>query len=283
MSQATSRWTKYLSRTGNIRVVTIEAKPLIDDVSQRHGLSPEDAAGIGQAALGGLLLAACHKPGERVNLSLQASGKWKQAVVDAYPEGFVRAFIVAGQPGDWIKPERGPWGNGLLTVLYTKNAEGERPYSGTVSLESGHLDRDLAHYWMQSEQLPSNVVISGTRAVLAQALAGVTAAELKAIENCLPFLQNIVHADIAKPHEELERAFPGAGFAVVEETPLKFRCNCSKERVEEAMLLTNADDIQYMLGDSDHIEVKCDFCGHKYQITRKTAEALIGRMGRGQA
>ncbi|HEX4924792.1 MAG TPA: Hsp33 family molecular chaperone HslO [Bdellovibrionales bacterium] len=283
MAQDMSRWTKYLSKTGNVRVVTIEAKPLIDEIAQRHGLSGDLLQGISDATLAGLLFAACQKGGERVNLSIQGSGKWKQAVVDAYPEGFVRAYIAPGQAEDWSNPSRGPWGNGLLTILHTKNAEGQRPYSGTVSLETGYLDQDLAFYWHQSEQLTSNVVISGPRAILAQAIAGATPEELKMIEACRPELQEIAKADISKPVALLEKAFPNAHFAVVEETPLKFRCNCSQERVEEAMLLTSADDVRYLLGDNDHIDVKCDFCGQKYQLSRQKAESIIGRMNKGKA
>src|SRR5688500_2838718 len=120
-----SRWNKFISKSGTIRAVTIEATSLIEDIAQRHSLSPELTQGLGEAVLAGLLLASSRKGGERINLSIQGSGVWKQAVVDAYPEGYARGFVSPGKP-DWHNASRGPWENGLITVLSTKSSEGNR-------------------------------------------------------------------------------------------------------------------------------------------------------------
>ncbi|MEQ1875347.1 MAG: Hsp33 family molecular chaperone HslO [Bdellovibrionia bacterium] len=287
-----SRWTKLISQSGNIRIVAVEAATLISEISSRHSLTVDLTQGIGEATLAGLLIASSHKSGERVNLSIQSSGKWKQAVVDAYPEGYARGFISAGKPGDWQTTGRGPWGNGLITVLHTKSSEGNRPYSGTVALETGFLEQDLAFYWNQSEQIPSVVGmhvtvdangLTNARAVMAQAITGITEDELKKLENSLEKLQKLAATDLTDLSAKVQKIFGGEKFTLVEDTPLEFRCNCSAEKVEEALLLTGAEDLRYMLGDRDNIEVKCDFCSQKYTLNRAKVQDLLRRMSRGNA
>ena len=255
---------------------------------------------MSEATLAGLLIAASHKAGERINLSVQGSGLWKQAVVDSYPEGFARGFIQAGVPGDWQNSGRGPWGNGLITVLHTKASEGNRPYSGTVALETGHLDRDLAFYWHQSEQITTVVAfhvevakdgagasrsspgLKSACAVMAQAITGISDEERKKIENSAAGLKKITEGEFLDLGAKLEKIF-STKFTLIEDTPLQFRCNCSAERVEEALLLTGAEDLKFMLGDRENIEVKCDFCSQKYALPRKKVEDLIRRTGKGNA
>ena len=272
-----SRWTKYISKSGNIRVVAVEGREVIEETIRRHDLSDPMKKGIGEAVLAGLLLAACHKPGERINLSIQSSGPWRQAVVDSYPEGFVRAFIAAGTLGDWKNSSRGPWGNGLLTVLHTKNAEGQKPYSGTVSLETGFLDRDLNFYWQQSEQLASNAVFSKSarQAILVQAIAGATPEEVKVIHECTEELRKLAEQEVLKIVEPLNRIFSESNFSVIEDNLVQFRCNCSQERVEQALLLTSVEDLRYLLGEHTSIDTKCDFCSTHYIVSRARAEELI--------
>src|SRR6188768_3345540 len=128
-----NRWTKYLSKSGTIRIVIIDAFIVVEEMAANHGLNGPMTLGLGEGTLAGLLLAASHKSGERINLSIQGSGLWKRLVVDADPEGFVRGYIYKGEPEE---STRGPWGNGIITVLQTQNNEGKQPYSGMVTLGS---------------------------------------------------------------------------------------------------------------------------------------------------
>lgn len=290
MSQG-SRWNKFISKSGTLRVVTIEGVAIIEDIAQRHSLPSEMTQGLGEAVLTGLLLASSRKAGERINLSIQGSGLWKQAVVDAYPEGFARGFVSPGKP-DWHNASRGPWENGLITVLSTKSSEGNRPYSGTVALETGYLDQDIAFYWNQSEQIPTTISMNmsstkdgvvSARAIMVQAITGATAGDLRKIEHSLDALKKLIKEDVATIPAKLPETFEGEPFSLIEETPLQFKCNCSAERVEEALLLTGSDDLKYMLVDREHIEVKCDFCSNKFQLTRSKVEDMLRRMNRGNA
>src|SRR5690242_16961592 len=141
----TDRWIKCIATHGNIRGVAIRAGGLVRTMAETHGMKGEGSRGLGEAVMGALLLGSYMKPGERVNLNIQGDGLYQQALVDAHPDGTVRGYVVErpGHPSAKKRLERGPWGDGLLSVLRTKGDEGKQPYIGTIPLLTGHLAKDL--------------------------------------------------------------------------------------------------------------------------------------------
>jgi redox-regulated HSP33 family molecular chaperone len=112
-----SRWIKCISTQGNIRGVAIQATDLVRELASLHGLHGAGAQGLGEALIAGILLGSYCKSGERVNLNVQGSGGFSQALVDAYPDGRVRGYVIQRQGGGLAArvasegefPD-GPWG-----------------------------------------------------------------------------------------------------------------------------------------------------------------------------
>jgi len=252
-----------------------------------HGLGLEASQGLGEAALGALLLAAGSKPGEKINLRVQGSGRHRYALVDATPEGTVRGTyheLDVSRSGE-LDPEKGPWGGGFLSVLRTKLGESQ-PYIGTVPLATGHLAKDLAFYWAQSEQIPTAVglfvrtekgAIGSAMAFLVQALPGASPEEILHIERQVVELGELDGNSVGanEPIEVLARIFQHTGFSVLEETPVRFHCSCTSERVERALALVGADELQAILKEDGSASVKCDFCSKTYEIGKETLQRLL--------
>jgi molecular chaperone Hsp33 len=261
-------------------------------MAQKHGLSGAGARGLGEAVLGSLLLASYCKPGERVNLNVQGSGRLKQAIVDAYPEGVVRGYVIERPEGALraASPEReGPWGQGVLSVLKTKNEEGGKPYIGTVPLITGHLAKDLSFYWYQSEQIPSSVglavetgpddQVTTAGAFLVQAMPGASDTDLKAIEAHINDIQGLAKefAHNADPMSLLSALFQDTAFVVLEERPIRFECNCSEKRVERTLVLLGVEELRQMLKEDNKAVVRCDFCTKEYVIGAADLERMIAK------
>lgn len=283
------RWIKCVSSQSNIRGVAIQATHLVKQMAELHGLSGMGARGLGEAAIAGLLVGSYCKPGERVNLNIQGNGLYKQALVDAHPDGTVRGYVIERpQRPDEITidfEDRGPWGTGLLSILRTKGGEGKQPYIGTVPLVTGHLAKDLTFYWMQSEQVPSAVGLIANLegddicagGFLVQALPGASPEEISQIENHIHDLSSLAGelARNADPIHLLSRIFQSSPFMVVEEKPLEMKCNCSWERVEKALVLVGASELQAMLKEDRKADVRCDFCAKNYEIDAEKLKKLI--------
>lgn len=277
-----------------MRCVALQATDLVQEAVDLHKLTGIPARGLGEALVGALLVGSFCRPGQRVNLNIQGDGFYKQALVDAYPEGTVRGYVVerAQAVESHETPPRGPWGSGVLSVLRTQLERGKQPYIGTVPLLTGHLAKDLSFYWVQSEQIPSAVGIAvefeGNRVrsaggFLVQVLPGARSEEVKLVEAHIGEMHHFVHsfAHDASPMNTIGQIFQSTPFMVLEEKPLKFSCDCSWERVERALLLVGAREIQAMLSEDEGAFVRCDFCAKDYEVRSHQLEELLKRSTKG--
>jgi molecular chaperone Hsp33 len=257
-------------------------KTLRDDL--RGTIAP--AAGL----VGAILIGSYCKAGERINLNIQGSKLYRQALVDAYPDGTVRGYLVERE-SEAVHlvdgTEMGPWGSGMLSVLRTKSEEGKQPYIGTVPLVTGHLAKDLTFYWYQSEQLPSavglvvnlekNGQVSSAGAFLVQVLPGASPAEVAAIEHHIKDMESLAQriASDGDPLHLLSQIFQDTSFVVLEEKPLEMRCQCSWERVNRALALIGASELEAMLAEDNEAKVRCDFCAKEYKMGAEDLKKLI--------
>lgn len=287
--KSASRWVRIISTHGNLRGVAIQAAGLIDQMVGIHGLHGVHAQGLGEAVMGALLMASYCKDGERINLNLQGSGWYQQALVDAYPDGKVRGYVLGREAPISLGEEVGPWGTGLLSVLRSKG-EKDQPYIGTVPMITGHLAKDLSFYWVQSEQIPSAVGLSvsmkGDRVVnaggfLVQALPGAHPEEVLAIEQHINELESLAASldEDADPLHLLSRIFQSTAFMVIDEMPLRFECNCSWDRVKRALVLVGPAELKDMLTTLGSATVVCDFCAKEYSVDADGLEKLIQAAG----
>lgn len=288
-----SHWVKCIATHGNIRGIAIQATELVQEAVRLHQVEGLGAQGLGEALIGALLISSTVKQGERVNLNVQGSGHYIQALVDAYPNGTARGYVIerpASQDGLATREDgetpMGPWGNGVMSVLRTKDEEGKQPYIGTVPLLTGHFAKDLSFYWAQSEQVPSAVgvkIITDGKTVkaaggfLVQAMPGASEEELKSIEghiHGLGSLDDQLTGDF-DPVKLLSQIFESTAFMIVEDRPLSLSCNCSWDRVKRALVLVGPSELQAMLDEDGEAIVRCDFCTKEYRVTRGQLQLMI--------
>jgi|GEM_PF-877681 len=293
MGPIKSEWNKWLAEPGHIRLVSVEAGDLLRQLIVQQGLRGLAQGGYAEAIVGSLLIASLHKSNESINMNAQGSGLFKQALVDASPEGRVRGFLI-----EQIDPElqtfgieghNGPWGSGVLSILYTKNFEGKQPYKGMVAISTGYLDEAINDYYRESEQLVSvvgmYVEFDGDRLIkargaLVQALGGASDDEIKAIESLkvadLRQLASLAH-DSAEFLSQGKKLLGDRPFQLLENKPLEKFCTCSQERIERALVLTGEDDAMEALGQDALLKMTCDFCRTEYKVSRERLKALFAR------
>lgn len=286
----TSNWSKWISQPGHIRLVGIEATELMHELSTQQELKGLSQQGFAEAVVGALLIASAHKSNESINLNAQGSGFFRQAIVDASPDGLVRGFL--REQRDYSKHsfgadgKAGSWGTGVLSVLYTKNFEGKYPYTGMVPITNGHLDAAINEYYRDSEQLPSQIGLSvigdatglrHARGVLLQTLGGATEAEIESVRTLdLERIRQIAAA--ADNHDAIRsdvEKLLNKTFKLVENKELKTFCNCSQERIERALVLSGQEPILEALANDPFLSVTCDFCRKEYRISAERIRSLF--------
>ncbi|MBS1963067.1 MAG: Hsp33 family molecular chaperone HslO [Bdellovibrionales bacterium] len=284
-------WQKCISNSGTLRGVAISCSELARELATVHQLSGEPAQAFGEALVAGFILASYCKAGERMNLNIKGDGGVKQALVDAYPDGTIRGYVVPNPQSaiqNYDLTGDGPWGKGTLSVLRKRDDQkGAEPYIGTVPLVTGHLAKDLTFYWSQSEQVPSAVGIAvnldseGKLATaggfLVQAMPGATDAEIREIENQVTHMSNLAR-DIAagsEPIAILATIFQNMQFVILEKKPLKAQCTCSEARMRRALTLVGASELQAMIDEVGEAVVKCDFCEKEYRASADELRKMI--------
>lgn len=276
------RWVKCIARSGNLRATAITAADLVESARRRHKIGYAETKGLGEALMGGLLLASTCKRGERVSLSIKGEKFFRQAMVDASPSGTVRGFVVAKELQESIDPELGPWQTGLLSVVRLKENEKE-PYVGTVPILTGFLAKDLTFYLSQSEQIPSSVgfaidigadgKVENAGAFLVQAMPGATEEDRAAVEQNISAIQWD-----ADPTKLLAQIFQDTTFSLLEEKLLSFECNCSKDRIIRALKMLGRAELEDMVDKDKGAEVHCDFCSENYHFSIPELETVLGEM-----
>lgn len=286
-----SQWNKWLSQPGNIRTVAVEATDLVKQLSKPQSLTGLAQIGFAEAVVGSLLIASVHKANETINMNAQGSGQFRQAIIDASPEGKVRGFLreqkdktahTFGASG-----ANGPWGSGVLSILYTKNFEGRYPYTGMVPISTGFLDEAINEYYKDSEQLVSKVglfaelqgeTVVAARGVLVQAVGGASEEELDDIaELDLKQLRHLASTadNLAVFGTEMTAILQNRRFVAMESRELMAFCNCSQDRIERALTLTGEVEIKEALGQDPYMTIVCDFCRKEYRVSSERVKALF--------
>ncbi len=283
---------RAISKDGLIKVSAVSTRNLTERARQIHKTLP-----VGTAALG-RLLAACSMMGnalkeEAASLTLQVKGGGPLGTLLAVSdhEGNVRGTVE--NPGvDLPLREDGKLdvgsavGNrGTLTVI--RDLRMKEPYVGSVGLLWGEIAEDVALYFVESEQIPTacglGVLVDRDQSVLSaggylvQLLPGAeeeTAAALEASLRGAKPVTELLQAD-PDPEALLRAALPGLALEVLEKRPIAYRCDCSRERMERALVSLGREELRAMMDEQGGAELTCRFCDNVQRFSKEELEALL--------
>lgn len=302
-----------------VRAFAAVTTELVEEARRRHDCYPVAAAALGRTMTAALLLAANLKNDEAITIKVDGDGPLGKVVADASPRGYVRGYVAnpyADLPLNNGKLAVGAAvGKGLINVTrftyetsrFTETTQKEvdgkllpfntgrftglkQPFTGTVPLVSGEIAEDVANYLLVSEQTPSTVslgvlvdtdfTVMAAGGLIVQAMPGADDEVLARVEAnlaALPTVSQLVHqgADAASI---LAGVFTGLEYTTFAPMPLAFQCQCSTERVENMLVSLGRQELSEMAAEG-RAEVRCHFCGEKYQIAGKRLKELLLQTG----
>ena len=144
--------------------------------------------------------------------------------------------------------------DGTLTVIRDLNMK--EPYVGSVGLLGGEIAEDLAAYFVESEQIPTacglGVLVDRDQSVLAaggyliQLLPGAGEDTIAKVEGSLMAAGAVTGLlrDDPDPEAMLRRALSDFDLEILEKSPIEYRCYCSRERMERALISLGAEELQ---------------------------------------
>ena len=272
---------------GGVRAFAAITTDLTEEARERHDCYPIATAALGRTMAGALLLAATLKTAEAITIKVNGNGPLGNIVADATPQGAVRGFVDHPHADLPLKDGKLDVGTavGKGEIYITRFTGMKEPFTGSVELVSGEIAEDITQYLYVSEQTPSTIAlgvrvnpdcsVAAAGGLMVQALPDADDKVLEIIEanlNVLPPLSELI-AEGLGAQAIIKLVFSGLEVNIYDTVDLKFRCNCSRERMKDVLASLNKDDLDELIADGE-AEMCCHFCNEKHVFIGKELEEL---------
>ena len=274
-----------------IRAFAAVTTEMVESAREHHNTSPVATAALGRLLTAGAMMGSMMK-GEKDVLTLQikAGGPLQGITVTADSQGNVKGYV--GNPDVCIPANSkgkldvaGAVGPGFLTVI--KDMGLKEPYSGQVMLQTCESAEDLTYYFATSEQVPSAVglgVLMNKNNTVRQAGGFIVQLMPFAEEEVISKLEQNVQKISSvtslleeghTPESLLEKVLEGFDVQIMEKMDTRFHCNCTRERVEKALISIGRKELNEMIQEGKPIEMNCHFCNTNYTFTVEELKEIL--------
>lgn len=285
---------RTISHDASVVATAIDAKDIVSEIERIHQTSAVVTAALGRLTVAASLMGIGLK-GNKDSLTLRMNGGGPAGALIAVADGLgnVKSYVqnsvveiplnsmgkldVAGAVGK----------NGTLSVV--KDMGLKEPYSGQIPIVSGEIAEDIASYYAVSEQIPTvcglgvlvdtDLTVKAAGGYLIQLLPFADEGCIDTIEkniNGLPSVTQMLSAGVTA-EEMAKTVLDGLEPDVMDDLEAFYRCDCSRDRVERALISIGRQELAAMAEEEEHSEVCCHFCGKKYDFSSKQIKELMNR------
>ncbi len=283
-----------LAKDAPVKASAITAGALVERARQIHKTLPTATAALGRALMGASMMGNQLKE-EKGSLTLRVKGDGPLGSITAVSdsEGNVRGYV-QNPAADLPRKRPGKLdvgaavGAGSLTII--KDLNMKEPYVGTIELLSGEIADDIAAYFLESEQIPTacalGVLLDTDQSVLCaggyliQLLPGADESVIRTIEQGVARVGAVTDAlrDGMTAKGLLMQVLSDFDMEVLEESPVEYRCYCSRDRVTRALISMGKKDLQDLIDEQGKAELTCQFCDKVYRYSKEELEAILAAM-----
>ncbi len=274
-----------------IRAFAATTGETAEEARKRHNTSPVATAALGRLMTAGAMMGIMLKGEEDLlTLQIEGDGPIGGLTVTADSRANVKGYV--RNPGVMLPPSSagkldvgGAVGRGTLRVI--KDMGLKDPYVGQTDLQSGEIAEDLTYYFATSEQVPSSVglgvlmnrnnTVRQAGGFLIQLMPLAEEAALARLEENLkgipPVTAMLDSGDT--PERIIERVLEGLSPEITERVPTAFSCNCSRQRVEKAIVSVGRKEIEEMIAEGKPVTVNCHFCNTDYTFETEELKRIL--------
>ncbi len=284
-----------MSMDGFVKAVAIRSTELVGRAAQIHGTTPNATAAFGRALTAASMMGNMQKTENgSMTMQIKGGGPIGSIVCISDPVGNVRGYVYEPTvPFEEKYPGKLNVGatvgtDGTLTVI--RDLQMKEPYVGSVPLVSGEIGDDVTAYFAQSEQTPTacalGVLIDRDCSVkvaggyILQLLPGAPEETIVKLEEGIrragavtPMLEKGM-----TPEDILGQVCGDLGVLYMETTEVSYKCYCSKERVEQALISLGRKELTEIMEEGRPFPVECQFCDTKYEFAPADIKRLLENM-----
>ena len=281
-----------MSMDGFVKVVAIRSTELVRRGAQIQKTTPNATAAFGRALTAASMMGNMQKvENGSMTLQIRGGGPIGTITVVSDPEGNVRGCVtephvplVEKYPG---KLDVGATVGKGGTITVIRDLQMKEPYVGSAQLVSGEIADDVTAYFAQSEQIPTacalGVLVDRDQSVkvaggyIVQLLPGAPDDIIDRLEAGVqkagavtPMLEQGM-----TPEDILGQVCGDLGVVFLETTEISYKCYCSRERVEAALISLGRKELQEIADEGESFPVECQFCDTVYTFTPEDIRTLL--------
>ena len=282
---------KATAGKGSVRAFACLSTKTCEEARKAHNTSPVVSAALGRMLSAGLMMGSMMKNDKDLTtLKIEGSGPMKGVLVTADNKGGVKGYpfnpLVIIPPNSKGKLDVAEAiGVGILTVISDTGLK--EPYVGQVELISGEIAEDIAYYYASSEQVPSAVAlgvlmnkdntVKAAGGFIIQLMPGADEEVIEKIEEKIGSIAPVTTliSEGKSPEDILKLILGDLNLEINEKIEAGFRCNCSRERIEKALISIGRKELETMVSENKPIEVGCHFCNKKYNFNVNDIEQIL--------
>lgn len=281
---------RMISADGTLTAMAVDTTDIVSEMERIHKTSAVTSAALGRLLTAASLMGAVLKGrDDSVTLRLNGSGPAGVVIAVSDSEGNVRGYVenpIVEIPLN-IKGKLDVSGavgkDGTLTVM--KDLGLKEPYIGQVPIVSGEIAEDITSYYAVSEQTPTvcalgvlvnpDLTIKAAGGFIIQLLPTAAEDTITLVEECIRDIPSVTQMLTSglDPEQICRKVLKKFELEYLDGSEPEYRCSCSRQRVEKALISTGKEALEEMAEDNG-TEVCCHFCDKKYRFSSEEIRKL---------
>lgn len=283
---------RAIDKKQNVRIFIADTTQLVQEIREIHESSATGTAALGRLATIAAIMGITSKNNdEKLTIKFDGNGIGGKLTSVSNAKGEVK--IAASNP-QADAPSKFP---GKLDVGAFVGRSGniaiirdyglKTPYTGMSDIITGEIAEDIANYFFYSEQTPTivslgvlvdtDLSVRAAGGIFVQVLPGISEEDLTKLENIAKNLEpcsKMINEGLT-PEDILNKYFGELEPEILEKQELKYKCDCSRERIEAALISIGKKDLQTIIDEDGQAEVVCEFCNTRYLFDKDDLTKLI--------
>lgn len=285
-----NRIIKAMDSMGGFKIRVAKTTQMVEEMRKIHNTSRTATAALGRLiTLASIIGADLENEQDVVTLKVKGNGPAGMLIAVSDAKGNARCTVDFPQaevpPKSPTKLDVGSYvgSEGQLAIIMDLGLK--EPFTGYADLVNGEIAEDFAHYYFQSEQIPTVIdlgvfvepdgSVSSAGGLFIQGLPFVSDEELDQLEEIIGKLPQLSgYLKDHEPEDLLKEYFSELNPDVLDVMETEYRCNCNREKIEKALISIPKEDLKLMIQEDKGAEVICHFCNTHYHFTVEELKKL---------
>ena len=283
---------RAINKEKDVKIQVAITTELVEKARKTHNLTKTASAVLGRTLSAGIILAEDMKnEKDSITVNINGDGPIGRIVATAKNNGKIKGYVQNPNADAEVRESDGKLdvsglvGKGTLTVV--RDLGMREPYVGQVPLVSGEIAEDFANYLYTSDQVPSvvglgvlvdtDLTIKSSGGFILQLMPGASEETICKIEENLkdlPTVTQMIESGFTA-EDILNRVMQGFEMKILNKKEISFDCDCSKEKVEDALVSLGTKEIEEIIKEDKKAEIQCHFCNTFYNFDEEDLNKIL--------